>query len=196
MCLSGIKYYINLRSDALTQTKSQTTGELIHRYDFNWNSFLKDIPHDVKYFNVKVNFFWNVKHGLDTNAVAIYCPQMESPYIYSFPREMGHPLCYARADGRVDIDDTGDEKMSNTRFSSDASTSDGITVCIKRDAFLEIAVRDSTGIASSTNAIAQYSEAGGGLQTLEDYNIQLVIEPYLDTDKKESDCKMKGNKAY
>lgn len=196
MCLSGIQYYINLRSDALTQVSAQTTGEYHHRYAFNWNSFLRDLPHNTKYFKVKVNFFWNLKHGIDANAVAIHCPQMESPYIYSFPREMGNPLCYARPDGRVDVDNTGDEKMSNTRFYSDSSSSDGQTVCIRRDAFIDIIIRDPTGVVDNKSVIATYKDANDTIVPLPDYNIQLVIEPYLDTDKKESECKMKGNKAY
>lgn len=193
MCLSGVKYYINLRSDGALQQSAQTTGEFHHRYAFNWNSFLRDIPHDVKYFKVKVNFFWNLKHGIDTNAVGIHCPQMESPYIYSFPRSMGSPLCYARADGRVDVDDTTDEKQTNTRFVSDASTSDGQTVCIRRDAFLDIIIRDPTGVVDSNSVIANYKNPENTPVPLQDYNVQLVLEPYLDTDKPKSECAMKKN---
>lgn len=191
MCLSGIKYYINLRSSDVTLQKAQTSGELLHRFNFNWNSFLRDIPHDVKYFKIKVNYFWNLKHGLDTNAVAIYCPQMESPYFHSFPREIGHPIAYARALNKVDTDNTTDERMRNTGFVCDASTHEGQTVCIRRDAFIEIIIRDSSGLVNSTNSIATYQDAGGGLQPVEQFNIQLVLEPYLDTDKEESDCQMK-----
>ena len=196
MCLSGVKYYINLRSSSDTQQTAQTTGEFLHRFSFNWNSFLKDLPHGTKYFNLKVNYFWNLKHGLDTNAVAIYCPQMESPYFYSFPREMGHPIAYARSAGRVDTDTTGDERMSNTYFVADASTSEGQTVCIRRDAYLEIAIRDPTGVVDSNSVIAGYKDANSTLAPLDNFNIQLVLEPYLDTDKDESECRMKGKKQY
>ena len=196
MCLSGIKYYINLRSNDSTLVKPQTTGEYLHKFDFNWNSFLRDIPHEVKYFKAKVNFFWKLKHGIDTNCVAVYCQQMESPYMYSFPREIGNPICYARPFMTVDVDDTADERMRNTSFISDSSTSDGMTVCIIRDAFIEISVLDPTGFIDANNSIAQYKDAGGALQALEHFNVQLVLEPYLETDKKESGCQKNGIKQY
>lgn len=194
MCLSGVKYYINLRSSSATLQKAQTSGEFAHRFSFNWNSFLRNIPHDVKYFRVKVNYFWHLKHGMDTNAVAIYCPQMESPYFYSFPRELGHPIAYARALNKVDVDTTVDERMRNTGFHCDASTSEGQVVCIRRDAYLDIIVRDASGKVDSTSPIATYSTPSGGAFPLENFNIQLVLEPYLDTDKDESECRMKDKK--
>jgi len=191
MCLSGIKYYINLRSSDSTLVKAQTSGEFFHRFAFSWSNFLRDIPHDVKYYALKVNYFWNLKHGMDTNAVSIHCPQLESPYFYSFPREIGNPIAYARASGKSDVDNTTDERMRNTIFVCNASTSDSQTVCIRRDAFIDIIIRDSSGLVDSSNVISTYADAGGSPALLENFNIQLVLEPYLDTDKEESECQMK-----
>lgn len=180
MCLSGKKYYINLHSsDATDQNK---VGEFHHRFPFNWNSFLRSIPNDVEYFLVKVNFSLKATHGLDTGCLSIVSDQITSPFIQTFPNNIENPIALAYASNVGDVDISTDEKLSVVTFRSDASTQDGLVCSVKRDAFLDIKIQDPSGDKSATSVIGKYAEANGTPAFLNQFHIQLVLEPYLENE--------------
>lgn len=181
MCLSGKKYYINLHSS--NATDQNATGEFHHRFPFNWNSFLRDIPHDVKYFLLKVNFSLRATFGVKAGCLAIVSDQFSCPYMTSFPKQIENPIALAYATNVIDVDFTENEDIRPVTFHSDASKSDGVIVCVKRDAFLDIRLQDPSGDKSGGSVIGNYSNAEGGAEFLNQFHIQLVLEPYMEGER-------------
>lgn len=185
MCLTGRTYRVHLHSSQGTKLGANNLESSRVRYEnVRLMDVLRDLPHDVEYFNVKVEYFSTyLPRGLQQEGLTISSPQFQTPFQRSNITGFS-PLVHVPPGEVVDVDLSADEEMKAAVYRTDASRQCGVVCTLTRDPFIEIVLKDAKGADIDYTRPPAVGEVGPQQVPLQDYTLTLSLEPFMHRDLK------------